>query len=122
VPRKVRIEELAEIVEQARRHFHQSKPKNATALYRVCIEHGQQGPPAHPALRPAPQRRHDDALHPPERRGSRPRRRAASLLRAAGRLPCHVCRRGLNSDPWTGPQTAPRLLSRSRRTSFPSAS
>ena len=39
----------------------------------------------HPAVRPSSQRRHHDALHPPERRGPRARRRAASLLsRIAG--------------------------------------
>ena len=40
VPRKMSVEEVAEAIEQARRHFRDGKPRNASAVYRVCIEHG----------------------------------------------------------------------------------
>jgi len=40
VPRKMTVAEVAEAVEQARRHFRDGKPRNIEALYRVCIEHG----------------------------------------------------------------------------------
>lgn len=40
VPRKMTVEEVAEVVEQARRHFRDGKPKNVTALYRICLERG----------------------------------------------------------------------------------
>jgi len=40
VPRKMTVSEVAEVVDQARRHFRDGKPRNITALYRVCIEHG----------------------------------------------------------------------------------
>jgi len=40
VPRKMTVEEVAEVVEQARRHFRDGQPRNVAALYRVCLEHG----------------------------------------------------------------------------------
>jgi len=40
VPRKMSVEEVAEVVDQARRNFRDGKPKNVAALYRVCIERG----------------------------------------------------------------------------------
>ena len=40
VPRKMSVAEVAEAIEQARRYFRDGKPRNVTAVYRVCIEHG----------------------------------------------------------------------------------
>ena len=40
VPRKMTVAEVAEVVEQARKYFRDGKPRNTTAVYRVCIERG----------------------------------------------------------------------------------
>jgi transposase InsO family protein len=40
VPRKMTVAEVAEAVEQARKYFRDARPRNATAVYRVCIERG----------------------------------------------------------------------------------
>jgi transposase InsO family protein len=40
IPRKMRVEEVAEVIDQARRHFRDGKPRNIAALYRTCIERG----------------------------------------------------------------------------------
>lgn len=40
VPRKMTVAEVADAVEQARKFFRDGKPRNITAVYRVCIERG----------------------------------------------------------------------------------
>jgi transposase InsO family protein len=40
VPRKMTVEEVAEAIEEARRHFRDGTPRNVEALYRVCLENG----------------------------------------------------------------------------------
>ncbi|MDQ3037935.1 MAG: DDE-type integrase/transposase/recombinase [Myxococcota bacterium] len=40
VPRKMTVAEITEVVDQARKYFRDGKPRNTTAVYRVCIEHG----------------------------------------------------------------------------------
>ena len=40
VPRKMTVAEVAEAIDQARRYFRDGKPRNTTAVYRVCIERG----------------------------------------------------------------------------------
>lgn len=40
VPRKMTVAEVAEAIDQARRHFRDGQPRNTAAVYRVCIEKG----------------------------------------------------------------------------------